>query len=136
MSQATAEVAICTAPPAQKNAVFTVSSPVDAERLPKVVQRMLPLFNGQRTLNQVCAEAQISVSTGRAVVKKLSGMGILRPVAPARARSKAARFNDLDEEFFASEVVIPEHQEDEFQETRSERVGRLFNSLTQRLRPA
>ncbi|MCC6748976.1 MAG: hypothetical protein IT371_15055 [Deltaproteobacteria bacterium] len=49
----------------------------DAAQLPGAVFEIVALFDGERTLLEVCARAQISEARGLAAVRKLTTLGVL-----------------------------------------------------------
>jgi len=107
------------------------------EEFPLVVRKMLDYFDGKRTLEQVCALAQISVGQGQAIVRKLTGLGILttaRPAEPCRSGlTLQSDFSAEEEAFFSSEVK-PIDECDEPFESLSERVNLFLSELMLKLR--
>ena len=73
------------------------------------IQAIAKLFNGERTVAEVFAEAQISEARGLAIVRKLTSLGVIRTVrttVTALPRSQARNgFSELEEAFFAAEVA-------------------------------
>lgn len=114
MAQANTQTAETFLPALSSEAIFVVSSPFDELRLPRIVQRMITLFDGERTLQSVCNEAQISVSKGLTVVKKLSEMNII--TATEMSRDADPEFNSLDEDFFSSDVMLSYDEEEEWRQ--------------------
>jgi hypothetical protein len=115
-----------------------------AERLPRQVQRILGFFDGRRNVEQVLAEAQISVERGVAVVKKLSREGVIAPSRPVvkgvewedtlldmtpPPLDQEAPFSAEEEAFFASEV----QPDDDEPPALRERVSLLVSDLLLRM---
>lgn len=75
-------------------------------RIPNSVRRMIVLFDGSRTVEQVCRQSQISVTKGLAIVRKLTCEGILHRSRPspevAFAMERADTLRDLS---FPSELI-------------------------------
>lgn len=138
MAQANTQTAETFLPALSSEAIFVVSSPFDELRLPRIVQRMITLFDGERTLQSVCNEAQISVSKGLTVVRKLSEMDIISATEMSAndAPRPGAEFNSLDEDFFSSDVTLSYDEEEEWrveqerQVTTRQKLGRLFSSFS------
>jgi hypothetical protein len=93
--------------------------------LPPVVQRMVGLFDGQRTLLQVCQETGLGLAKGQAVAAKLVGLGVLQPAPAGDGRA----FDELEEAFFASEVQPIDEADDEVGPSLAEKVRRLLNRV-------
>ena len=138
MSQANAQTAESCFQALSSEAIFVISSPFDEVKLPRMVQRMVALFDGERTLGSVCKEAQISVSKGLTVVRKLSEMNIISATEMSAndAPRPGAEFNSLDEDFFSSDVTLSYDEEEEWrveqerQVTTRQKLGRLFSSFS------
>lgn len=95
-------------------------------QLPDPVRRVAALFDGQRTLEQVHAEAQLPVAKARAVTGKLIRMGVVRPPSgPRSSREPERHFTALEEEFFATPLE-PVNEEDLPREHWTERLGRAL----------
>jgi hypothetical protein len=115
-------------------------------QIPRAVRRMIVLFDGSRTVEEVCRQSQISVSKGLAIVRKLTGEGILhRPSAEAASALERADtlldlsplptelteridgFSPEEEAFFNSEVEAT----DEWEDARSlrDRIGLFVSDL-------
>jgi hypothetical protein len=116
--------------------------------LPGVVLEMLKDFENNRNLGEACARAQISVSKGLAIVRKLTQMGILRaspaptPVSQPKSLSQSharlrissqAAFTPEEEAFFASEVQ-PVDECDEPFVTLGDRIDLFISELMLKLR--
>lgn len=136
----------CTAVSPLQKQVFVCQAHHETGNLPVLVRNLLPFLDGQRTLEQACEAAQISVDRGVAIVKKLSRMGMVvllarRPTRKMKsippqaesARSGALTFGELEEQFFASEVEVPD--EERWESTR-QRMSRLFSQFVGRMRGA
>ncbi len=121
---------------------------------PTVVVRMIELFDGTRTVSEVCSEVQISVEKGMAAVRKLNAKGLLRRVEPVERQvvdleradtlrdltplptslpardlqARAANFSAQEEAFFASEVSPIDACDEPFPTLR-ERIGLAFSDL-------
>ncbi len=136
MSQANAQTAESCFPVLSSEAIFVVSSPFDEVKLPKLVQQMVTLFDGDRTLKAVCKEAQISVSKGLAVVKKLSEMDIISmtKMSGSAPKKPGADFNSLDEDFFSSDVTLSYDEEEEWriEQERAMSTGQKLGKLLSR----
>ena len=115
--------------------------------LPTLVTRMIALFDGTRTVEEVCQEVQISVARGLSVVRKLNAQGRLKQAAPGpRPTSDLERADTLrdltplpsdlgpppfsadEEAFFASEVTPIDECDEPFLTVR-ERIGLAFAGL-------
>ena len=72
-----------------------------SDGLPRLVGRILELFDGQRPLQQVLRRVGVSHRRGRAVVRKLTSMGVIEIVEPL---TRPRHFTEQEEAFFASEV--------------------------------
>ena len=140
MSQANAQTADSSFQALPSEAIFVISSPFDEFKLPRIVQRMVALFDGQRTLESVCKEAQISVSRGQTVVRKLSEMNIISAteMSAMDAPRPGLDFNSLDEDFFSSDVTLSYDEEEEWrleqerQATTRQKLGQLFARFSKR----
>jgi hypothetical protein len=128
--------------------VYVLRRSAHTDDLPALVVRIIPLFDGRRTLAGVCGEAQISAERGLAVVRKLSRLGILSEMPKTRTivsesleRAETLRglpvigrpvpaFSAAEDEFFASEVQPVEEEEQRL----GERLSQMFSSLELRLR--
>ena len=142
--------------------VLALCPRVDLQPLPQVVRKLVRLFDGRRTLDEVCARAQISVERGEALVRKLSLAGILETVSdteigtsvsqleraetlrgmpPLRtscpARLPAAHpgpgFSAAEEAFFASEVRPIDECDEPFSSV-GEKLSLFVSDLVLRLR--
>jgi hypothetical protein len=112
---------------------YRLAKGLPAQGLPAVVVNMLAHFNGERSLAQVCQRSQISVKRGRAIVKKLTTLGILETVPNTTLLSGSLGFSAEEEAFFASEVE-PIDECDEPFESVGQRLSLLFSELILRLR--
>ena len=116
-----------------------VASPPSDGRLPALVLQIVSFFDGSRTLAQVCEEAQISVSKGEAVVKKLTQMGILQTARTGRSRTTLSAlteepaFTAEEEAFFASEVEPIDECDLPF-ESLGEKIELFISDLILRLK--
>jgi len=128
--------------------VYVIREDELLDELPRAVRRMIPLFDGQRSVAQVLCEAQISETRGLAVVRKLREAGVLTgaalsdPSTTRRSRDDLANaetlrdlptieggFTEAEEAFFASEVQLPDEAVTSF----GERVSLLLSTLLLRL---
>ncbi len=138
MPQASTQTAETCLPALTSEAIFMVSSPFDELKLPRMVQRMISLFDGDRTLKSVCREAQISVSKGLTVVKKLSEMNIITATEMSRAATADAEFNSMDEDFFSSDVMLSYDEEEQWREEQEQarstrkRITGFFSRFSKR----
>jgi hypothetical protein len=58
----------------------------NAPTVPTSVLKIIALFDGSRSLEQICHEAQISVTKGLEIVRKLAHQGLIEPIdEPSRA---------------------------------------------------
>lgn len=138
MPQANAQTAERCFPIISSEAIFVVSSPFDELKLPTIVQRMVTLFDGDRTLASVCREAQISVSRGLSVVRKLSEMNIISAteMSEKSVHARSADFNSLDEDFFSSDVTLSYDEEEEWRQEQErsvstrQKLGKLFSRFS------
>jgi hypothetical protein len=144
MSQA---IAFATEIKAESECYRVVGRPGAADGLPGVVLEMLKYFENNTNLGDACARAQISVSKGRAIVRKLTQMGMLEaspaptPVSRsqslsqshARLRVSSQAFTPEEEAFFASEVQ-PIDECDEPFVTLGDKIELLFSELMLKLR--
>jgi hypothetical protein len=110
---------------------------------------MLELFDGVRSLGEVCARLQIPEATGLAVVRKLSSLDLIETPAAGADRTPVSAFERGDtlrelpaprsafsaaeEAFFASEV---QPVEEEPAPGLGERVSLYVSDLVLRLRGA
>ena len=134
MSQASVQTAESCSPALSSEAIYVISAPYDEAQLPGMVQRMIALFDGHRTLEGVCKDAQISVSKGLAVVKKLSAMNILSQASQRVAgRTSGTGFNAQDEDFFCSEVVLSYEEEEQWRPSAREKANQFFSDLARRV---
>lgn len=95
--------------------------------------RLNELFDGKRTLAQVCDEGGISVTRGLALVERLTRRGELAVIEPAT--EKPSGFSTLDEAFFSSEVPIDEWECEEPAEPATTRMRKALTRLRDRLVP-
>jgi hypothetical protein len=86
------------------------------------------LFDGTRTLAQVCEEGGMSATRALALVERLTGRGELVLLDP-----QTSGFSPLDEAFFASEVAVDEWEWDEPAEPATSRMRRALGRLRDRL---
>ena len=120
-------------------AVYQLMGPPPPDAgLPAVVAKIISLFDGKRSLADVCDAAQISVPKGQAVVRKLTQLGIVGTRLPqARGDTTAGRsapgFSALEEAFFASEVS-PIDECDEVHVPLSERIELWVSELLLKLK--
>ena len=130
-------------------AVYAFRPTPVSEPLPQLVHRMLELFDGARTVAEVCASAQIPETKGLAIVRKLSKLGLIGSpgAAPAQAQLSAfehgetlrdlpshrGNFSADEEAFFASEV---QPVDDEPGPTLGEKVSLFVSDLVLRMRGA
>jgi hypothetical protein len=115
---------------------YQITKARPAGNLPAVVSKIIEYFDGKRSLADVCRKGQISVSCGQAIVKKLTGLGILETVATTANEtflSCSEGFAPEEEAFFASEVE-PIDECDEPFESVGEKVSLFFSELILRLR--
>lgn len=94
--------------------------------LPATVHKMVRLFGERRSLLEVCRCAGVPLPKGRAVVRKLVTLGVLK--VERRAHPCVSGFTSQEEDFFASEVPPIDECNEPF-ETLSERVRRLLQRL-------
>lgn len=130
-------------------AIYSCRGTARPEPLPRVVHRMLELFDGARSLGEVCAAVQIPETKGLAVVKKLSSLGLIEASAGREDRTslsgleraetrrelsaQRSAFSAAEEAFFASEV---QPVEEEPAPSLGERVSLFVSDLVLRLRGA
>jgi hypothetical protein len=127
-------------------AVYACQRADVSEPLPKLVHRMLELFDGARTVAAVCASAQIPETQGLAIVRKLSKLGLIGTSAEKTQLaalemgetmrdlpSSRASFTADEEAFFSSEV---QPVDDEFGPTLGEKVSLFVSDLVLRMRGA
>jgi hypothetical protein len=79
--------------------------------LPSVVRRMVSLFDGGRSVEEVCAEAGVPLTQGQAVVLKLRRLGLLHlpglpELGPCELEEPLTfdEFSVTEEAFFATEL--------------------------------
>jgi hypothetical protein len=117
-----------------------------SDPLPKAVHRMLELFDGARTVAEVCADAQIPEMQGLAIVRKLSKLGLIGTPAEKAQLSALERgetlrdlpsgralFSPDEEAFFSSEV---QPVDDEPGPTLGEKFSLFVSDLVLRMRGA
>jgi hypothetical protein len=93
--------------------------------LPTTVHKMVRLFGEQRSLLEVCRCAGVPLPKGRAVVRKLIALGVLKIERRSHPSERPSGFTSQEEEFFASEVPPIDECNEPF-ETLGERVRRLL----------
>lgn len=109
--------------------------------LPALVEQLLRGFDGRRSLEEVCQQAQISVAKGQAVVRKLTQLGIIETVThpvihlakTPKTRTSMSAFTPEEEAFFASEVEPIDECDEEF-ESMGEKVSLFVSDLILRLK--
>jgi hypothetical protein len=144
MPAATAQPLEATANQSPDSPVYQILKPEAVAKLPVLVVKITSLFDGRRTLAEVCSISQISVGKGQAVVRKLTQLGILGTVVPRQsltnlsgqpgnpARRATQGFSPEEEAFFAKEVE-PIDECDEPFETLGDRVSLFISDLMLRL---
>lgn len=101
--------------------------------VPAAVGRMISHFDGKRSLEEVCAQTQMSVAKGAVIVKKLTRLGVLALVArPTATAMSGSAFTAAEEAFFASEVEPIDLCDEPF-ETVGEKLGQAFSGLILRV---
>ena len=99
--------------PEDLDAVYTLRDRSRLRHLPRGDRGVARLFDGRRTLAQICADSGVSITHGISLADRLARLDLL--VAVPRERSRAARssvlrlaecssFSESEEAFFASEV--------------------------------
>lgn len=87
------------------SAVYELVTPKLAKAgLPAVVQEIASLFDGCRSAEEVVGQAQISETKTRAVVRKLTQLGIIRARPTADRRSQREDFTPQEQAFFSAEI--------------------------------
>ncbi len=108
--------------------------------LPPIVSRIAELFDGSRSIEQVAVESRISVSKASAVVRKLTGLGILytptlRLETPTKLSEIAAPvFSEEEEAFFSAELEPIDMCDEPFSPPLGERAGLFVSELILRLK--
>jgi len=75
------------------------------EGLPRIVVQVLELLDGGRPLHRVFSRLGLPTKKGRAIVRKLTQMGLVESVEPLHAdMRRGIHFSEEEEAFFASEV--------------------------------
>jgi hypothetical protein len=105
--------------------------------LPAKVIEIISLFDGRRSVKEVCNACQISEEKGAAIVRKLASMGILhtpRPTVATRTFLSGSGFTAEDEAFFSSEVAPIDECDEPFPPSLSERITLFVSELILRLK--
>ncbi|MBW2731054.1 MAG: hypothetical protein JRH20_01605 [Deltaproteobacteria bacterium] len=93
-------------------------------RLPGVILEIVSLFDGFRSVEEVVNRAQISTTKTQSVVKKLTAMGVIRPVP-------TSTFSPEEEAFFETDVAPIDECDLPF-ETLSLKLRRAAQRITRR----
>jgi hypothetical protein len=145
MMHAAARAAAPVAQSRESETIYVLRADASLANLPRAVVKIVELFDGRRTLAQVCEGAQISVSKGVAIVRKLSDLGAVDMVAAGKNRTtvsqlersdtlrglptlRTAGFSEDEEAFFASEVPPIDECDLPF-ESLSEKVSHFVSDL-------
>jgi hypothetical protein len=107
--------------------VYRLRSNKALRKLPAATRKVARLFDGRRTLLEVCDEAGISMTHGLTIVEKLAGSGVLLPIVPEAA------FSTQEEAFFASELRPDDELEEPAVAPRWRPLGVLVDRLRDRL---
>lgn len=141
MQQATAVVARTSPRFVDASTVYVARKHPDTRGLPGLVVKMIPLFDGSRTVAQVADAAQISVGKASAVVRKLADLDILRTptlrLAALTSMSEIAPkspFSKEEEAFFAAELEPIDECDEPFAAPLSERASLFVSELILRLK--
>lgn len=105
--------------------------------LPLKVIEIISLFNGRRTVEEICQVCQISEERGLAIVRKLASMGILQTPPPAvetRTFLSGSGFSAEEEAFFSAELSPIDECDEPFPPTFSERITLFISELILRLK--
>ena len=94
------------------SATYAAAHVGNAPTLPTSVLKIIELFDGSRSLEQICREAQISVSKGLEIVRKLAHHGLIEPIddqsrtflSEVSKLERADTLRDLPVIVFAEEV--------------------------------
>ena len=108
--------------------------------MPPIVSKMIELFDGSRSIEQVAQESRISVSKASAAVRKLTGLGILytptlRLETPTNLSEIAAPvFSEEEAAFFSAELEPIDLCDEPFSAPLGERAGLFVSELILRLK--
>ena len=112
---------LSTLEPDNLGAVYALLDRSDLRRLPRGARIVARLFDGRRSLAQICAAAGVSITSGLSLVDRLARLdllvGVCRQLARVARRSvprivEALGFSETEEAFFASEVQAEDLEED------------------------
>lgn len=140
MSQAVAVATQQSANSIDASTVYVARLDALPRDLPPTVLRMVKLFDGSRSIEQVAVESRISVSKASAVVRKLTGLGILytptlRLATPTKLSEIAAPvFSEEEEAFFSAELEPIDMCNEPFSPPLGERAGLFISELILRLK--
>jgi hypothetical protein len=150
MMHAAARAAAPVAQSRESETIYVVRADAQLADLPGAVVKIVACFDGQRTLAEVCAVAQISVSKGGAVVRKLSALGVLDVAGTSKNRTSVSQlessdtlrglpalrtpgFSEDEEAFFSSDVPPIDECDLPF-ESLGEKVSHFVSDLVLRLK--
>ena len=110
----------------------------EQQPLPTLVRKMILMFNGRRSLDQVCELCGISLSKGRAVAHKLEKLGTLERLSDVvnlvndpPPPDEPDDFSWAEEAFFATELPPIDACDLPF-ETFSSRVKKALGKIRRR----
>lgn len=141
MQQATAAVARTSTRTIDTSTVYVARLRPDTCGIPALVVKMIPLFDGTRSVQQVASEAQISMGKASVIVRKLADLGILRtPTLRLNALTIVSEiaatspFSQEEEAFFAAELEPIDECDEPFAPPLSERASLFISDLILRLK--
>jgi hypothetical protein len=114
-----------TAPPLElrlsPRGIYKLGDPSRINDLPPFTQKVARLFDGRRTVAEVCRLAGISETGAFTLVEGLIRRGVIF------STTRLSGFSAFEESFFASEVTAAEEGDDPLEPSWSQRVfGRLL----------
>lgn len=77
------------------SATYEATHVGNAPTLPTSVLKIIELFDGSRSLELICREAQISVAKGLEIVRKLAHQGLIEPV-DEQARTFLSEVSEIE----------------------------------------
>jgi len=107
--------------------VYRLRSRRALRRLPSRTRQVAHLFDGSRSLREVCALARISMTHGLSLAGRLAESGVLL------SADVGVAFSPQEEAFFASEVQVTDDLEVEEPRSRWRPLGGFMERLRDRL---
>jgi hypothetical protein len=137
MRQATAPLLPYVTESVDLTKAYVAKAGFERAALPTKVIEIISLFDGHRSVREVCDACQISEEKGLAIVRKLASMGILhtpRPTVETRTFLSGSGFTAEEEAFFSAELSPIDECDEPFPPTISERINLFICELILRLK--